>query len=118
MIVKIIPVENKKPPAIIVSHNAVTVLSIPTVFTTFRHPVGEYLENANCRAHARRDFSDAIKAIGRDNQKAIKESVACKALIRISAVYKLESALRELTPEERLKERQASIKPLIEEYFA
>lgn len=78
----------------------------------------EHLGNANCRAHARRDFSDAIKAIGKGNQKAIKESVAYKALVRISAIYKLEGALRELPPEERLKERQASIKPLVEEYFA
>lgn len=78
----------------------------------------EYLENANCWAHARRDFSDAIKAIGKGNQKAIKESVAYKALVRISAIYKLEGALRELPPKERLKERQTSIKPLVEEYFA
>ena len=45
------------------------------------------------------------------NQKVIKESVAYKALVRIGAIYDLEGALRELTPEERLKERQASIKP-------
>ncbi len=78
----------------------------------------EYLENANCWAHARRDFSDAIKAIGKGSQKAIKESAAYKALVRISAIYKLEGALRELPPKERLKERQTSIKPLVEEYFA
>ena len=78
----------------------------------------EHLENANCWAHARRDFTDAIKAIGKGNQKAIKESVAYKALIRIGAIYDLEGALRDLTPEERLKERQSSIKPLVEEYFA
>ena len=78
----------------------------------------DHLENANCWAHARRDFSDAVKAIGKGNQKAIKESVAYKALVRISAIYKLEDALRELPPEERLKERQTSIKPLVEEYFA
>ncbi len=30
----------------------------------------------------------------------------------------LEGALKDLTPEERLKERQASIKPLVEEFFA
>ena len=78
----------------------------------------EDLENANCWAHARRDFSDAIKAIGKGSQKAIKESVAYKALVRISTIYKLEGALWELPLEERLKERQTSIKPLVEEYFA
>lgn len=58
----------------------------------------EYLENANCWAHARRDFTDTIKAIGKGNQKAIKESVAYKVLIRIGAIYDLEGALRELSP--------------------
>lgn len=76
------------------------------------------LVNANCMAHARRDFADAIKAIGKGNQDAIKSSIAYKALIRIGAIYELEGALKNLSPEERLKERQASIKPLVEEYFA
>lgn len=74
--------------------------------------------NANCFAHARRDFADAIKAIGKENSKAVATSIAFQALTRIGAIYKLEDALKELSPEERLKERQASIKPLVEEYFA
>ena len=74
--------------------------------------------NANCMAHARRHFANAIKAIGKGNEKAIKSSIAYKALVRIGAIYNLEGALKELTAEERLKERQASIKPLVEEYFA
>ena len=50
--------------------------------------------------------------------KAVESSVAYKALVRIGAIYDLEGALKELTPEERLKERQASIKPLVEEFFS
>lgn len=76
------------------------------------------LQNANCFAHARRHFANAIKAIGKGNQEAIKSSIAYKALIRIGAIYDLEGALKNLSPKERLKERQASIKPLVEEYFA
>ena len=78
----------------------------------------EGVTNANCMAHARRHFANAIKAIGKGNEKAIKSSIAYKALVRIGAIYNLEGALKELTAEERLKERQASIKPLVEEYFA
>lgn len=78
----------------------------------------EGLENANCWAHARRDFADALKAIGKGNQKAIKSSIAYKALLRIGTIYDLENALKDLSPAERLKERQASIRPLVEEYFA
>ena len=75
------------------------------------------ITNANCLTHARRHFANAIKAAGKGNPEAIKASIAYKALIRIGAIYDLEGVLKNLSPEERLKERQASIKPLIEEFF-
>lgn len=78
----------------------------------------EGLVNANCLAHARRHFANAIKAMGRGNAEAVKASVAYKALIRIGAIYDLEGTLKNLSPKERLKERQTSIRPLVEEYFA
>ena len=78
----------------------------------------EGLTNANCFTHARRDYADAVKAIGKGNAEAIRSSIGYKALTRIGAIYKLEGALKALSPEERLKERQTSIKPLVEEYFA
>lgn len=76
------------------------------------------LINANCWAHARRDYADAIKAADKSNPDAVKRSIAYQALSRISQIYKLEGAFRELTADERLKERQNTIKPLVEEYFA
>ena len=78
----------------------------------------EGLVNANCFAHARRHFANAIKAMGSGNAEAVKASVAYKALVRIGAIYDLEGTLKGLSPKERLKERQSSIKPLVEEYFA
>ena len=78
----------------------------------------EGIKNANCMAHARRHFANAIKAIGKSNPEAIQSSIAYKALVRIGAVYDLEGGLKDLSPEERLKERQRSIKPLLEEFFA
>ena len=77
----------------------------------------EGLINANCLAHARRHYANAIKAMGKGNPEAVKASVAYKALVQIGAIYELEGALKDLSPEERLKERQTSIKPLIEAYF-
>ena len=74
------------------------------------------VKNANCMAHARRHFANVIKAIGKSNPKTVESSVAYKALVRIGAIYDLERALKERTPEERLRERQASIKPLVEEF--
>lgn len=76
------------------------------------------LTNANCWAHARRDYADAIKIADKADPDAVRRSVAYQALSRISQIYKLEGALQELSAGERLKERQNSIKPLVEEYFA
>jgi transposase len=76
------------------------------------------LTNANCWTHARRDYVDAIKAIGKENEKPIRQSIAYQALVRIGAIYDLEGSLKNLSPQDRLKERQNSIKPLVEEYFA
>lgn len=85
------------------------------------HKLGRDLEgitNANCMAHARRHFANAVKAIGKSNPEAIKGSIAYQALVRIGAIYDLEGGLKDLTPEKRLKERQTSIKPLVEKFFA
>ena len=76
------------------------------------------LTNANCWAHARRDYADAIKIAEKSNPNAVRRSVAYQALSRISQIYKLEGALKDLSAEERLRERQNTIKPLVEEYFA
>ncbi len=78
----------------------------------------EGLVNANCMAHARRHFANAVKAMRKGNQEAVRSSVAYKALVRIGAIYDLEDSLKNLSPDERLKERQTSIRPLVEEYFA
>lgn len=56
--------------------------------------------------------------MGKGSSEAVKASVAYKALIRIGAICDLEGGLKELTPEERLKEQQSSIRPLVEEYFS
>lgn len=78
----------------------------------------EGLINANCLAHARRHFTNAIKAMKDRSPEGIKASVAYKALLRIGTIYDLEGNLKNLSAEERLKERATSIKPLVEEYFA
>lgn len=76
----------------------------------------EGLKNANCWAHARRSFMDAVKAM--TDRNAAKQSVAYQALVRISSFYKLEETFRNMSAEERLRARQKSVKPLVEEFFA
>lgn len=77
----------------------------------------EGIQNANCWAHARRDFSDALKIATNKKPEVLKRSVAYQALARIGTIYKLEGTLKDLSSEERLKERQSTIKPLVNEYF-
>ena len=44
--------------------------------------------NANCWAHARRDYADAIKAADKSNPAALKNSIAHQALERIAKFCK------------------------------
>lgn len=74
------------------------------------------LQNANCWAHARRFFSDAVKAM--TDRESAKRSTAYQALLKISSIYKLDEGLKTLTAERRFSERQKTIKPLVEEYFS
>lgn len=75
------------------------------------------LTSANCWTHARRDFADALKALGKENKKKARQTIAYQALTRIGAIYKIENTLREMSPEDRLSERKKSIAPLVDEFF-
>lgn len=73
---------------------------------------------AGCWTHARRYFSDALKALPKAAQKSAKDTVAYEALKRIGAIYHLDNQLSDLEPDERKKQRQMTVKPLVEAYFA
>ena len=74
--------------------------------------------NANCWTHARRMYADAVKAIGKNSPDAVRKSLAFQALARIGAIFDMEGKLKNLSPEERLRERKKSVEPLVDEYFA
>ena len=74
--------------------------------------------NANCWAHARRAFADAVKAADKKDPQAVKSSVAYRALQKIAEFYSIDTGLKELPKEERLKQRQEKIQPMVEEFFA
>ena len=74
--------------------------------------------NANCWAHARRGFSDAVKAADKKDPRAVKQSVAYQALQKIAEFYRIDTELKELAPDKRLQKRKELIKPLVEEFFA
>lgn len=108
---------NKHPLEFYKDFNGILVTDGLQQYHMLEHLIDGFI-NANCWAHARRDFADAVKAIGRTNEKFLKQSTAYQALARIGTIYKIDDGLKGLLSEERLGERRKSIRPLVEEYFA
>ena len=75
----------------------------------------EELTIAGCWVHCRRRFDEALKLIPKSCQK---ESNAFLLLKQIQAIYREEGKLNDLSSDERLKQRQAVIKPLVDAFFA
>lgn len=55
--------------------------------------------NANCWAHARRDFADAVKAMDKKDPSAGHSSVAYTALQKIGGFYTADTELKKLSSE-------------------
>lgn len=75
----------------------------------------EELTIAGCWVHCRRRFDEALKLIPKSCQK---ESPAFLLMKQIQAIYREEGKLNALSSDERLKQRQAVIKPLVDAFFA
>ena len=75
----------------------------------------EELTIAGCWVHCRRRFDEALKLISKSYQK---ESNAFLLMKQIQAIYREEGKLKDLSSDERLKQRQAVIKPLMDAFFA
>lgn len=76
------------------------------------------LTNANCWAHARRSFADAVKAADKKDPSVVRQSIAYQALQRISEFYNADTELKQLSASERLQKRQKEIRPLVDDFFA
>ena len=73
---------------------------------------------AGCWTHAGRYFADALKVLPKKEHEAAKDTVAYEAIKRIGAIYYLDNQLAELKPDDRRKQRQINLKPLVEAFFA
>ncbi len=81
------------------------------------HSVEKKLKNltiAGCWVHGRRRVEQALKLIP---EKLQKDSDAYLILKQIQAIYREEGKLRELSSEERLKQRQVVVQPLVDALF-
>lgn len=70
--------------------------------------------NVGCLAHARRRYDEAVKAAG----GASKNPKALEGLNFCGQLYKIERELKDLTPEERYRERLLRSKPVLEAFLA
>ena len=75
----------------------------------------EELTIAGCWVYCRRRFDEALKLIPKSYQK---ESNTFLLMKQIQAIYREEGKLNDLSSDERLKQRQAVIKPLVDAFFA
>jgi transposase len=69
------------------------------------------LTHVGCLAHARRKFSEAIKAQG----KKKKKGRAQQGLIRIQQLYRVEQQARSMTPPDRYATRRQHAQPIFDE---
>lgn len=74
----------------------------------------EDLTIAGCWVHMRRRFNEALELIPKPARKG---TVAYLAMKQIQAIYREEGKLKDLTPEDRLEQRQLVIKPLVDAFF-
>ncbi len=82
------------------------------------HTVEKQLEEltiAGCWVHARRRFEEYLETISKELQK---KSDAFLVMKQIQAIYREEGKIKDLSSEERLKQRQLVIQPLVDALFA
>lgn len=81
------------------------------------HKIERELEDltiAGCWVHARRRFDEAKKVVPEAGRK---KSMSYLVMKQIQAIYREEGKLKELSSEDRLKQRQVIIKPLVDALF-
>jgi len=69
------------------------------------------LTHVGCMAHARRKFSEAVKAQGKNK----KRGKAHRGLALIQKLYRVEKQARRLDPEERYAHRQQQARPVLDD---
>ena len=75
----------------------------------------EGLKIAGCWVHCRRKFDEALTVIPKELRK---QSVLYLIMKQIQAIYREEGKLTALSSEERLKQRQLVVQPLVDAFFS
>jgi len=85
------------------------------VYHTLEKERPDELKVAGCWAHAKRHFAEVIKAM---KTKTANGMIADEANRRIAAIYHLDNMYKDASDAERLSNRQKSIRPLVDAFFA
>ena len=72
------------------------------------------IDIAGCWVHAKRKFSDYVKALGEEKAKG---TLAHQGVIRISKIFHEEHKLKDLCDKEHLEKRKQIIKPMVDDFF-
>ena len=72
---------------------------------------------SGCWAHSRRKFADIIKAAGKKETFTPSQAIAAEAVQRIDRMYHLDNKYKDSSDEDRLKNREDVIKPLVDDFF-
>ena len=76
----------------------------------------EEIRIAECWSHARRKFSDAVKAA--DGSKHPEQGrIASDALQMIASIFHAEGKLKDMTPKDRKRKRKIKVRPLVDAFF-
>ena len=87
-------------------------------YHTLQKERADTIKVAGCWVHARRKFADIIKAVKKGATLTAGQKVADEAIRRIAAIYHTDNMYKSTSPKEILDNRQQSVKPLVDAYFA
>lgn len=83
------------------------------VYRSLANSYSDTLQVAGCWAHVKRKFAEILKS----NKIKTGLSVAEEANTRIAAIYHIDNMCKGKSSEEKYKNRQANIKPLVDKFF-
>ena len=85
------------------------------VYHTLEKENPDTLNVAGCWTHCKRRFAEVVKATG---TKTKSGTIAAEAVERIAAIYHVDNMTKGKSDEEILNNRKASVKPLVDSFFA
>lgn len=96
-------------------YNGILMTDGYQVYHTLQDERPDQIIVAGCWAHAKRKFAEIVKSVGETSSAG---TIASEANKRIAAIYHVDNMSKGKSKKEILSNRQASVKPLVDSYFA